>query len=206
MFKKGGLFDKLGKKIDKNFSKAIGMEDGVKISGLKSINEEKRKQSENQLKEIFNKKDNTEENVETTPFNVPQPMQEELNNQSPLEQNEQIQETNETISFEDNSTNEIPTVEVTPNTTKKISMKEQVLLCKSYAKENLDLKNNPNWAEFIDNFKATDREKLIKVLERKCKVDDIGLEMIKTSTTDNPFFFPPNEEIDMGVSGEVLEN
>lgn len=198
--------DKTARKLDQNVSKAIGMEKGAKISGTWSNDTEKRKESENQLKVIVGKNDKSEENASTPTSIVPQPTQEETNNQPTIEQNELVLETNETISFEDNSTNEIPTVEITPTPTKKITMKEQVLLCKTFAKKNLDLENNPTWDEFIDNFNATDRDKLLLVLERKCKDDNIGLEMIKTSTTDNPFFFPPNEEIDMGVSGDVLEN
>lgn len=57
MFGKGSFLDKAGRKLDKNVSKALGMKEGAKISGVNSNDEEKRKESENQLKVIIGTKE-----------------------------------------------------------------------------------------------------------------------------------------------------
>lgn len=54
MFKKWNKkLDKIGRNLDKEVSKAIGLENSAKISGFSSSVDSKRKETENQLKNLF---------------------------------------------------------------------------------------------------------------------------------------------------------
>lgn len=53
--------DKIGRNLDKEVSKSIGLENGVKMSGLSSSVDAKRKETENQFKTLLGKDEEIEE-------------------------------------------------------------------------------------------------------------------------------------------------